>query len=252
MGPTWVVRLYVVAVVSGSAALGFSPPLVGITATVGILGVLVNEALLRGRLREELDPGAGQQSAASEAAAALALVPIMSLLARAAPLPGPPVVSIVIVSSVTLIATLLLIRPVAPLSVGSVLTADTTQLAIGAVGVPLGLVLGFAVQEPAVNPSPGPATVALWSAVFIVFVGFVGELVFRVVIQTALSRALGSRGILIAAAVSAAFGASLGSLRYAAVLGLSGALFGWCFDRTDSVLGTSMASGMLHLGIFLL
>lgn len=249
---TWIVRLYLVAVVGVGAALRFSPPLLGITVTVGVLGVLLNEALARGRLGEELDAGAVRQNAISDAAAALTLVPIMTLLARSAPVPGPGVVPILIVSSATLAATLLLVRPVSPLTIGSVLAADRTQLAIGAIGVPLGLAALFAVELPAVDPRPGPALAVLWSAVFIVFVGFVGELVFRVVIQTALARALGSQGILAAAVASAAFGASLGSLRYAAVLGLSGALFGWCFHRTDSVLGTSMASGILHIGIFLL
>ncbi|MCA1671638.1 MAG: hypothetical protein LC799_05365, partial [Actinobacteria bacterium] len=76
---------------------------------------------------------------------------------------------------------------------------------------------------PALDASDDPVVVALSWAVLIVFVG---EVVFRAVIQTVLSQALGTGGIVAAAAVHAGFGAGLGSLQYAAVLGLSGALLG--------------------------
>jgi membrane protease YdiL (CAAX protease family) len=251
-GPVRAVRAYVVVVIAAGAAVRVAPAALSIAANVAVLAVLLNEALLRGRLQEELSGRVASPNVRGEAAAALTLVPVVSLAARSAPIPGPGLLPIAVVGATALAATLLLNRPASPRSVTSVLGPDGTQLAIAAGGLPLGLIAHLALDLPALDPSDNPVVVALSVAVLIVFVGFVGEIVFRAVIQTVLAQALGSRGIAATAAVAAGFGASLGSLQYAAVLAVSAVLFGWCLHRTGSILGTSIASGFMHVGLFLL
>ena len=246
------VHAYLVAVIAAGVALRVAPAALSILANVVVLAILLNEALIRGRLQEELSGGEGSPNVRGEAAAALTLVPVISLAARSAPIPGPGLLPIAVVGATAMAATLLVVRPASPRSVTSVLAPDGTQLAIAAAGLPLGLVAHLALELPALDPSDNPVVVALSWAILIVFVGFVGEVVFRAVIQTVLSQALGTRGIVATAAVAAGFGTSLGSFQYAAVLGVSGALFGWCLHRTGSILGTSIASGIMHMGLFLL
>ena len=245
-------RAYLVAVIAAGVALRVAPAALSVVANVVVLAVLLNEALIRGRLQEELSGGEASPNVRGEAAAALTLVPVISLAARSAPIPGPGLLPIAVVGATAMAATLLLVRPASPRSLTSVLAPDGTQLAIAAAGLPLGLVAHLALELPALDPSDNPVVVALSVAVVMVFIGFVGEVVFRAVIQTVLSQALGSRGIAATAAVAAGFGASLGSLQYAAVLAIGAVLFGWCLHRTGSLLGTSIASGSMHVGLFLL
>lgn len=237
--------MYVLAVIGDGLLLRTAPPTVAVAATVMLVAVLANQALLNGRLQEELGEG-GPANPITEAAGALLLVPVISLLARAAPIPGPAPVAIAVIGVSTLVAVKMVARPAPMRSVVTVLHADRTQAVIAATGVPAGVMFALAFDLPILDDDAGRLVMVLSGVALVVFVGFVGELVFRAVVQTTLASALGSRGIVATSAVSAAFGASLGSWTYGVVSGVTGALFAWCYDRTGSILGTSIAAGTMH------
>ena len=239
---------YVLAVIGDGLLLRAAPGILAVAATMMLVAVLANQALLHGRLQEELGVVEPASDPTHEVAGALLLVPVISLLARAAPIPGPAPVAIAVIGAATLVA-VALARPAPARSVVEVLHADWDQAAIAATGVPAGIALALAFHLPSLAEDAG-GFVLMLSGVALLFVGFVGELVFRVVLQTSIAHALGNRGILAASAVNAAFGASLGSWTYGFVAGLTGALFGWCYDRTGSILGTSIGAGVMHVLLF--
>ena len=249
-GPPWPALGYVLAVVGDGLLLRVAPGTLAVAATVMLVSVLANQALLHGRLQEELGVVEPASDPTHEVAGALLLVPVMSLLARAAPIPGPAPVAVAVIGAVTLVAVALVARPAPARSVVEVLHADRGQAAIAATGIPAGLALALAFDLPALARDAGGLVLVLSGVALFVFVGFVGELVFRVALQTSIAHALGNRGIVAASAVNAAFGTSLGSWTYGLVSGLTGALFGWCYDRTGSILGTSIAAGTMHVLLF--
>ena len=249
-GPPWLAWAYVLAVIGDGLLLRAAPGTTAVAATVVLVAVLANQALLHGRLQEELGIVEPASDPTHEVAGSLLLVPVVSLLARAAPIPGPAPVAIAVVGTATLVAVALAARPAPARSVAEVLHAGRVQVAVAATGLPAGIVFALAFDLPALDEDASGVLLVLSAVALVVFAGFVGELVFRVALQTSLTHALGNRGIVAASAVNAAFGASLGSWTYGLVSGLAGALFGWCYDRTGSILGTSIAAGTMHVLVF--
>lgn len=249
-GPPWLAQGYVLAVIGDGLLLRAAPGMLAVAATVMLVAVLANQALLHGRLQEELGVVESAWDRTHEVAGALLLVPVISLLARSAPIPGPAPVAITVIGTATLIAVALAARPAPARSVVKVLHADRVQAAIGATGLLAGIVFALAFDLPALDENANGLLLVLSGVALVVFVGFVGELVFRVAVQTSIANSRGSRGIVATSAVNAAFGASLGSWTYGLMSGLTGALFGWCYDRTGSILGTSIAAGTMHVLLF--
>ncbi len=241
---------YILAVIGNGLLLRTGPGTLAVASTVILVAVLANQALLHGRLQEELGVGELASDPTNEVAGALWLVPVISLLARAAPIPGGPLAAVTVIGTAALVALVLAARPAPARSVVEVLRAGRVQAAVAATGPMAGIALALAFDLPALDEDAGGPLLVLLGVALFVFAGFVGELVFRVALQTTVAHALGNRGIVAASAVNAAFGASLGSWTYGLVLGMAGALFGWCYDRTGSILGTSIAAGTMHVLLF--
>jgi membrane protease YdiL (CAAX protease family) len=87
--------------------------------------------------------------------------------------------------------------------------------------------------------------------VLLLFSGLTLELVFRGLVQRGLTEVLGRGGIIAASALFAATFLGTESAGYVVFMGLVGAVFGWSYHRTGSIVGVSLAHGLLNVGLLL-
>lgn len=234
------VRAWSVAVVVALAVQGLVSPVAG-TAACGALVLL-----LLGR-----DAVTPCQLAPARALVGLALVPLIAILGLALPLDPAhqavwaPVVGVPVLIGVSRAATRLGLQGH---HLGLTLRKGRTQLLIAAAGVPLGL-LAAVVLEPAPLPAPDgwPALVGAAMAVG-VFVGATEELAFRGVLQPLLVRAIGPRGVVWTAALSASLYLGSRSPWLVAAAAAVAVGFGVIRERTGSIVGVAAAHGLLVAG----
>jgi membrane protease YdiL (CAAX protease family) len=86
--------------------------------------------------------------------------------------------------------------------------------------------------------------------VLLIFTGFVEELAFRGVMQQA-AGALGSYGWVYIAAVYAVLQIQQGSLEYCLFGLVAGLFFGYVVKLSGSIIGVSLAHGLINIGLFL-
>jgi uncharacterized protein len=184
--------------------------------------------------------------------AALALIPLLDLLSFTMPVkPVPQIYWYILVGTPLLIAAALTARLLA-LSwsdVGLRLRQWPRQILIAASGLPLGLVAFLILRPKPLFAEPTWPEMAASAVVLIVFTGLIEEIIFRGVLQTTAEDALGPMSVLYSSTVFAI--AYVGSLSLPYVLFMQGVglLFGWCFRRTGSIWGTTLAHGLLNIGL---
>lgn len=187
------------------------------------------------------------------ALAVLALVPLLRILSLTMP-----------VSELPLVYWHVLIG--APLLLGAILTARLLGLsaadlglrsqhllaqgAIALVGVPLGFIATLiAPQLPTpvfFNWQNGAAVVLILG----IFSAFAEEFVFRGLLQRVMSEALGWGGVIVSSVLFAAMYAGSLSVVYVLFIGAVGLLFGWCVQRTGSILGVTLAHLIMSVMVF--
>jgi membrane protease YdiL (CAAX protease family) len=125
------------------------------------------------------------------------------------------------------------------------------QLGIGICGVPLGLVAFLVFRPHPLGTHPSTARIVWGSLIVVVFVGFLEEVIFRGLLQDALTDLYGRSGIAWSSLLFAV--ASLGVhppayVPFAAAVGLA---FGWVVERTASLVGVILAHSFLAVGLIL-
>jgi membrane protease YdiL (CAAX protease family) len=185
---------------------------------------------------------------------ALALVPLLRILSLTVPVDGASEITWQAMVGVPLvIAAALTIRALRlPAGwVGLDLSLWRGQLQIALAGVPLSL-SAYVILRPEEIAAIGSPGWVVGVPVVILFSGLALELVFRGLLQRALSEVLGRVGIALTCALFAATFLGTESAGYVAFMGLVGALFGWSFHRTGSIMGISLAHGLLNVGLLLI
>jgi membrane protease YdiL (CAAX protease family) len=125
------------------------------------------------------------------------------------------------------------------------------QVGIGLLGIPLGIV-AYLLLEPAPLIDDlawrhvlGPALV------FLLAVGLIEELIFRGLLQTVAERLLGWRGLVFTSVIFAGLHVGYHSSIHLALVLATGLLFAWLVARTGSILGTTLAHGLLNIALYL-
>lgn len=156
----------------------------------------------------------------------------------------------------------------APLLVGVILTArqvgltagelglairwDRWQFPIAASGVPLGIAAYGIIGEGSDSNHLVLSRVVIGTLILVVCSGFLEELLFRALLQRAGGPLLGRYVIPWAGAVFAIMYLGSHSLPFVVFIGLTGAFFGWCFQRTSSVWGIVIAHSLMNIGLLLI
>jgi membrane protease YdiL (CAAX protease family) len=129
------------------------------------------------------------------------------------------------------------------------------QFWIALTGAPLSLV-AYKLLKPSVvvkysGPGHAPmAEVAGVVAALVVFSGIGEELLFRVLLHGAARRSFGSSALYLSTAVFGAAYLGTKSAPFVAFAVAVGAFFGWCFERTESVIGVAAAHSFISVGVF--
>lgn len=224
-----------------------------LTVTVFPEGGLVLHGLLFVALmvHTALMPRAPQQ----RAMLAAAFGPLIRLLSLSLPLMGVPLIYwYLIVGAPLFAAAFFTARAMryTPAKIGLTLGVLPTQLLIGASGIFLGYLEHLILKpQPLVSP-PNWSEIALAAFILFVFTGFLEELIFRGVMQRALSEGIGRFGMLYVAVLFAVLHLGYHSaLDFVFVLVVA-LYFGVVVRRTGSIFGVTLAHGLTNTTMFLL
>ena len=186
---------------------------------------------------------------------AAAFGPLIRLLSLSLPLAGVPLIYwYAIVGAPLFAAAIFTARAMryTPARIGLTLGALPTQLIIGASGIFLGY-LEYLILKP--QPLVGSThweEIAVAALILFVFTGFLEELVFRGVMQRALSEGIGRYGVPYVAVLFAVLHLGYHSaLDFVFVLVVA-LFFGIAVKRTGSILGVTLAHGLTNTTMFLL
>jgi membrane protease YdiL (CAAX protease family) len=186
---------------------------------------------------------------------ALALVPLIRLSDLAIPLASfYDLYRYVIISIPVLIATVAVLRVMEfqPDDVGFLVRYLPLQIAVALTGIPLGLAGYFIFNPQRLVIGLTWGDMVLPGIIFVVCVGFVQELIFRGLLQHASGQILGGWGILY---VSLLFAISnMGQLSVLNMIFLFGVAvyFSLVVKKTGSLLGVSLAHGIMRMGVSLM
>jgi membrane protease YdiL (CAAX protease family) len=186
---------------------------------------------------------------------ALCLAPLIRILSLGMPLGDVDLVYwFLIVGAPMIVAALLAARTLGltRYDLGLTVRAIPVQLLIGAMGVGLGIVEYFILRpDPLIDELTWQQ--AWWPAlILLVATGFGEELVFRGVMQSASTDALGKAAILYVAVVFAALHVGYKSAPDVAFVFLVALFFGWVVARTGSLLGVSLCHGIANAVLYVI
>jgi membrane protease YdiL (CAAX protease family) len=188
---------------------------------------------------------------------ALAVVCLYRLLAFT-PLPSNDFTNhLVIVGAPMLFATILALRLVRTPGVRAVLRPHSLgwQLAIALSGIPLSTIAykllkpGFVVTFTGAQRSH-PVAVAGVIVALAVFSGIGEELLFRVLLHTAARTTFGPTALYVSSVIYGAAYFGTRSVPFVLFAVAIGAFFGWCYERTGSILGPAVAHSLISIGVF--
>ena len=185
---------------------------------------------------------------------ALALAPLIRIIDLAIPLASfYDLFRFAIISVPVVIATFAAMRVLefGVDDVGLTLRRLPLQIAVALTGIPLG-VAGYLILEPqTLVIGLTWEDMLLPGIIFIVCIGFVQELIFRGVMQRASKGVLGRWGILYISLLFAIL--SMGQLSVLNMVFMFGVAvyFSWVVRQTGSLLGVSVAHGIMVLGVYL-
>lgn len=187
----------------------------------------------------------------------LAVASLYRMLALT-PLPGNDFTSqVVLVGGPMLLGCLLALRLVRDwgISAGIRVRRWGPQLAIVAAGIPLSDIAykllrpGFVVTFSGTG-STRATTVAAAVAALVVFSGFGEELLFRVLIHDGARTRFGPSALYVSSLVYGAAYLGTRSLAFVLFAVAVGAFFGWCYEKTGSIVGVALAHSIISVGVF--
>ncbi|HEX7172794.1 MAG TPA: CPBP family intramembrane glutamic endopeptidase [Candidatus Limnocylindria bacterium] len=185
----------------------------------------------------------------------LALLPIVRLVSLTVPILGIPYLAWHVMVAIPIaVAAGLAIRSeqIEPRLMGLGARFDAVfQLAVAAVGIPLGLLAWLALRPRPVISGVDPVQVVLAGIVGVLFIAVVEEVVFRGVLQGVALRALGSSvgAVSVSAFAYASMSIPSGSPGFVLVMLGAAALFGWIVEVTGSLGGVIGAHALLAVGM---
>jgi hypothetical protein len=186
---------------------------------------------------------------------ALCLAPLIRILSLGMPLEDVELVYwFLIVGAPMIVAALLAARTLGltRYDLGLTVRAIPVQLLIGAMGVGLGIAEYFILRPDALVDELTWQQ-AWWPAlILLVATGFGEELVFRGVMQSASTDALGKAAILYVAVVFAALHVGYKSAPDVAFVFLVALFFGWAVAKTGSLLGVSLCHGIANVVLYVI
>jgi membrane protease YdiL (CAAX protease family) len=129
------------------------------------------------------------------------------------------------------------------------------QLPVALSGIPLSAVAFMLLKPGLVVPFSGPgrhpvAAVAAVVAALVLFSGIGEELLFRVLLHTAARSSFGPAALYVSSAVFGAAYFGTRSIPFVLFVVAVGAFFGWCYERTGSILGSAVAHSLISIGVF--
>jgi membrane protease YdiL (CAAX protease family) len=185
---------------------------------------------------------------------ALCLAPLIRILSLGMPLENVQVVYRYLIVSVPMIVAAFVVARTVGLTrydLGLAIRAVPAQLLVAAAGVGLGIAEYFILRpEPLVDELTWQQ--AWWPAlILLVATGFGEELVFRGVMQSASTGALGRVGILYVAIVFAALHVGHRSAADVAFVFAVALFFGWVVAKTGSLLGVTLSHGIANVVLYI-
>jgi len=230
---------YVAALAAGEILISNSSPVAGFGVDLVVLFALLLHSSFSSYPRRGL-------------LLALAVAPLIRLISMAVVLTGAPPVLWYPLSGVPLFAAGVIALRTLGLSRADVrlrLSRIPTQLLIGLLGLPLGL-MEFVLVRPSELVTEYTAswpTLVGFALILVLCVGVLEEFLFRGLLQAAAERWLGAGGLVFASVVFAVLHISDGSfisVGFAMCLALT---FGWLVKRTGSLLGVSLAHSLTSI-----
>jgi hypothetical protein len=186
---------------------------------------------------------------------ALCLAPLTRILSLGMPLGDVDLVYwFLIVGAPMIVAALLAARTLGltRYDLGLTVRAVPEQLLVGALGVGLGIT-EYLILKPEALIDELTWQQAWWPAlILLVATGFGEELVFRGVMQSASTDALGKAAILYVAIVFAALHVGYKSAPDVAFVFLVAVFFGWAVAKTGSLLGVSLCHGIANVVLYVI
>ena len=215
----------------------------GVGLHVAVLWVL----LLHYALANEVSEG--------KALLALCLAPMIRILSLGMPLEDVDLVYWFLITGVPMIVAAILVARTLGLTrdhLGLTLGAIPVQLAIGALGVGVGIAEYFILKpDPLIDELTWQQ--AWWPAlILLVATGFGEELVFRGVMQSASGDVLGRAAILYVAIVFAVLHVGYKSAADMAFVFVVALFLGWAVARTRSLLGVTLCHGIANVVLYVI
>ena len=216
--------------------------------------VYVRPAVEDGRLETpEEDAGSGDKKM-HRLYLALTLCPLIRILSLTIPLKGVPLIYwYVIIAFPLLVAAFVVLRLNGYTFAQVGLTPGNlpVQLAIGLVGIPLGVMENRILQPAPLINALTLQQIWLPALILLIFTGFFEELIFRGLLQKAARDVLGGGALPFVAFLFAVLHIThLSVIDIFFVFGVA-VLFYWFALRTRSILGVTLAHGLTNIGLYL-
>ncbi len=125
------------------------------------------------------------------------------------------------------------------------------QILIGALGIPLGLVLYIVLQPVSLIASDSVANVLLSGLILLVFTGFLDAFIFAGLLRRTASALYGKWGILFAALIFTMLHLGIGSLALLPVIFIASVILFTLTDRTGSFVGAALAQGIANVLLYI-
>lgn len=234
--------LYLVAIAAAELVTILASPVAGVVLHVLILLTLVAHASF------------ASQHPIHKLYLALALAPLVRILSLSMPLGSTPILYWYAIIAVPLLtATFVSIRLLgySRCDVGLALGKLPLQLAVGLMGLPLGVVEYVILKPRPLADSSGFGAIWLPVLILVVGTGFTEELVFRGVLQKAALENMRGWGLFYGSVVFALLHVGYYSVVELVFVFAVGLAFAWVVRSTGSVLGTTLAHGLLNSTLFL-
>lgn len=240
---------YLVLIATAEALVAFVSAEAGALLSAALILMIINHfVLLYGRFAAPGTSAADRRLIS--ALAVLALLPLLRFESLVMPFTEfPEKYWLALVGGPLLLAAGLVVRTLGltPAEIGLRLAGWPVQVAIGAAGVPLGLV-AFLLRDPGA-PAGSTGDLVLEAVLLVVFAGLTEELIFRGLVQRTFDGVLGLPGFVWSTCLFMLVYLGSKSPGEIAFVGVVGLLFGLCVQRTGSIVGVIVAHGVLVVGL---
>ena len=216
-----------------------------------VTGVLLHSILLVGLLSQYVFIG---ESSYRRIFPVLALAALLRILSLAMPITQMSQISSYVLVGVPLFLAIGLTLRLLNLTwdeLGVRVGSAGVQVIVAISGVPLGAAAFLIARPQALSTHFSLQDLVINSAVLIVFVAVLEEIIFRGLLQTVVNGAFGRGGNILSSLLFAIMYSGSLSWRFVLFMGSVSLFFGWCFSRTESITGIIGAHSLLIIGALL-